>query len=78
MALGGVAEIAGWVGMDGRAEVPARFEGAPIELFPEIPLEADQANLIARDASGGEVQRRAIDPASTTLIWAGDGRSILP
>lgn len=72
MALGGVAEIAGWVGLDGRAEVPARFDGAPIELFPKIPLEADQATLIVRDPSGGEVQRRAIDPASASLTWAGD------
>ncbi len=69
----GLAQVAGWVGMEGRAEMPARFGGSPVTIFPKPDAEADQAELIVRDASGAEVGRSPIGLDGEAIEWAGVG-----
>ncbi len=70
---GSLAQVAGWVGMEGRAEMPARFNGSPVTIFPKPHAEADQAVLIVRDASGAEVGRSPIGLSGDPVEWAGVG-----
>ena len=71
LTLGELGQIAGWVGKEGRAAVPAVYDGRPIDVFPAVPADADQATLVIRDASAREVSRVAFDPASQRLAWDG-------
>lgn len=67
----GMAEFAGWVGMEGRAAVPALFRGAPITLSPNPSASADRAELVVRDAYGREVERLAVPVSAEPLQWSG-------
>ena len=71
MTLGDLGQIASWVGMEGRAEVSAQFDGAPVEVFPEIPNGTDQATLVVRDENAKEVSRMAIDADAQSFTWDG-------
>ena len=69
--VSGMAQIAGWVGMEGRAAVPAQFNGAPITLSPNPEFAADAAVLVVRDANGNEVQRVSVPVAANAFEWSG-------
>ncbi len=78
---GSLSQVAGWVGMEGRAEMPARFNGSPVTIFPKPHPEADQAVLIVRGADGAEVGRSAIGLSGDPIEWAGvgaDGQPLAP
>lgn len=80
-SFSGLAQVAAWVGMEARAPVAARWDGAnPVALYPDLPASADQATLITRDAAGLEVARTAIPVSDDPISWVGadaDG-AILP
>lgn len=67
----GLAQMAGWVGMEARAETPAFFDGSPISLAPEPAKFATSAQLVVRDPQGQEVQRLEIGTQAETVTWAG-------
>lgn len=69
--LSGMAGLSGWVGMEGRAPVPARFDGAPVPLVLAPPSGADQVTLIVRDADGRVVTREAVPAAGGDYAWSG-------
>jgi len=71
MGLMGMAQLAGWVGMEARAAAPAHFDGAPITLSPNPKTTAEEAFLVVRDADGNQVERAAIPTSTDTLDWAG-------
>ena len=71
MALTGMAQYAGWVGMEARAPVAAYYDGSPITLAPQPALTSDQAFLVAKNESGSEVQRTQIPISHDTLEWSG-------
>ncbi len=71
MGLMGMAQLAGWVGMEARAAAPAYFDGAPITLSPNPAAIAQEAVLVVRDASGNEVERIEIEASTGPVIWAG-------
>lgn len=71
MALGNVAEMAAWVGMEVRAPMPAYFDGAPITVAPNPAAIADEVELVVRDESGAEVQRLSIPVSAEPVEWAG-------
>ena len=68
---GGMTQLAGWVGMEARAPVPAKFGGQPLTVAPHPAEGADQAVLVVHDSSGAEVQRLPVVPSQDTLLWAG-------
>lgn len=79
MGAGGLAEMAGWVGMEARVAAPAAFDGSPLVLhLPEPPPGAASAQLVVRDASGAERQRLAVDPSAGQVDWAGTAANGAP
>ncbi|MEX1661482.1 flagellar hook capping FlgD N-terminal domain-containing protein [Thioclava sp. 15-R06ZXC-3] len=81
MGASGISELAGWVGMEARAEAPAWFDGStPVTLAPTPVRGADQTVLVVSDASGTTVAREAIAPTNEQVSWTGNDGSggILP
>ena len=66
----GMAQVASWVGSDGRAAMPALVEdGASLSLSPQIAAEADQAVLLVRDSAGKLVSRVDIPINAKSYDW---------
>lgn len=78
MSVGGLGEVAGWIGNEGRADVAAEFAGSPVTIYPNVPQAADQATLIARDADGRTVQRIAISTSDESVSWNGTDNTGVP
>ncbi|TNC74378.1 flagellar basal body rod modification protein [Rubellimicrobium roseum] len=73
LALSGLSEMAGWVGRQARAAMPAWFDGVPVTISPKPLAAADRVELVVRDAKGGEVARSEIPVSSEPIEWAGVG-----
>lgn len=71
MGLMGMAQLAGWVGMEARAATPVYFDGAPVTISPNPASTAQEAILVVRDADGNEVERTNIAVSTEPLVWAG-------
>ncbi len=69
--LSGMAQLAGWVGMEARSSAPVLFDGAAVTLFPEPATSAEEAVLVVRDAGGNVVERLPIAVSDEPLSWAG-------
>jgi flagellar basal-body rod modification protein FlgD len=77
----GMAQFAGWVGMEARTAAPVQFRGAPVTLSPNPAAGADRAELVVRDAGGREVERLEVPVSTDPIAWSGlgpDGRPYLP
>ncbi|MDT0681702.1 flagellar hook capping FlgD N-terminal domain-containing protein [Roseicyclus sp. F158] len=72
MGAGNMAQLAGWVGMEARAEAPAAFSGRPITVVPSPPAEASTVDLVVRDAEGVEQDRVRIGASGSPLDWTGE------
>lgn len=68
---GGIAQFAGWVGMEARSTAPARFDGAPITLNTEPRAGADRMVLVAVNESGREISRHQLSALSGQIDWTG-------
>lgn len=71
MALSGMSELAGWVGMEARTIAPAHFDGDPITVIPSPASVSDKIFLIVRDESGAIVQRKEIPVSAAPYVWDG-------
>lgn len=80
MSLMGMSQLAGWVGMEGRAAAPVYFGGAPVSLAPKMPTGIDQATIVVRNEQGVEVSRSAIPVSDEPVLWGGtdNGGAPLP
>ncbi|MDE3026975.1 MAG: flagellar hook assembly protein FlgD [Paracoccaceae bacterium] len=67
----GMAQLAGWVGMEARVAAPTAFTGSPITLTPAPETGADATTLIVTNSAGKEVARTSIPVSSTTYQWIG-------
>ncbi len=74
----GMAQLAGWIGMEARVTTPVHFDGAPISLFVAAPALADRAVLVVRDSTGAEVARETVPPQGGEVLWAGTDASGAP
>ncbi|MCV6591645.1 MAG: flagellar hook assembly protein FlgD [Silicimonas sp.] len=74
----GLAQLAGWVGMDARVTAPVAFDGTPVDLALNPAPGADGAELIVKDAFGAEVAREAVPLDQEVIQWAGIGKSGTP
>ncbi len=74
----GMAQLAGWVGKEARAAVPAFYDGDPITLHASVKPNADSATLVVKNAFGTEVDRRPIPLPVDTLTWSGLGADGTP
>lgn len=71
MGLMGMAQLAGWVGMEARAPVAANFDGTPVTLSPHPASAAQETILVVTNADGNEVERIDIAVSSEAITWAG-------
>ncbi|PQO22876.1 flagellar basal body rod modification protein [Rhodobacteraceae bacterium WD3A24] len=67
----GLADLAGWIGMEARAAVPAQFDGDPVQVVPATAPEAEAADLVIRNAAGREVDRRPLSMTQESVTWQG-------
>ncbi|MEO9822937.1 MAG: FlgD immunoglobulin-like domain containing protein [Paracoccaceae bacterium] len=78
LGASGIAQLAGWVGMEARSTSPAQFDGAPLTLAPEPAPGADSAVLVARNTFGLEVSRQEIPLGQDTIEWVGTAQNATP
>lgn len=69
--MSGLAQLAGWVGMDARIVAPASFDGSPMTLAPTPDPGADAASLVVLDANGREIQQQSVPLGPEVFEWAG-------
>ena len=63
--------LAGWVGLEARAAVPADFDGTPLELVPRFATGAESARLVVQDPAGRIVQSLPLTVADGPVVWTG-------
>lgn len=73
-----MASLAGWVGMEVRADTPVHFDGKPVTVSPGVAATADAAYLVVTDTDGREVQRSEIPLSAEPVEWAGVDSSGAP
>ena len=82
IGMNGLAQLAGWVGMEARTEAGVAFDGAsPVSVAVTPRLGANRATLVATDAAGTVVGRQDIAPDAAEAVWSGigiDGRTLNP
>lgn len=71
LSAGGLAELAGWVGMQARAPVPAYFDGSPVDLEVAPGQDAARAEMRVYDASGTLRDRFDIPVEGGPVRWSG-------
>ncbi|KAB2886571.1 MAG: flagellar basal body rod modification protein [Albidovulum sp.] len=71
LGMSGMAQMAAWVGMEARVSAPVMFDGTPLTLYPDPPDGAEEAVLVALDATGKEVTRHPIAITDEPALWAG-------
>lgn len=71
LGLMGMAQLAGWVGMEARVAAPVYYEGEPVTLAPNPVAGADTAILIGSDSESNEVYRQSIPVSADTIEWNG-------
>ena len=78
LVLSGLSDMAGWVGQEVRAPMPAWFDGAPVTISPNPLAIADEVELVVKDAQGVEIDRQLIPVSSEPIEWAGVGADATP
>lgn len=67
----GIAQYAGWVGMDAQVTAPVAFYGQPLTLDPVLRSGADQGVLVVYDDQNREAARLSLAPGARQVIWDG-------
>lgn len=66
-----LASMSGWVDREVRAQMPVRYDGAPVTLDPEMPVAGTRHELVVTDASGRAIDRVAIGANGDQVEWTG-------
>jgi len=69
--LSNIGEVAGWIGMEARAEMPAFYDGSPITLSVDPPSFADRVQLVVTNQDGLEVRRVQVDVTDEPMTFLG-------
>jgi flagellar basal-body rod modification protein FlgD len=69
----GMAQMAGWVGQEARADAPVWMDGDPVTLAPNPAAAADRAVLVVRNATGDVVGREDLPITTEPYVWQGKG-----
>lgn len=67
----GMAQLAGWVGQQARADVPVHFDGSAVTVSPNPAQGATRTVLVVRDEDGTVVSREDIPVSSGPYEWLG-------
>lgn len=75
-----VAQLAGWIGMEARADMPVEFDGAPVTLSLKPESLADSVELVVKNSQGVEVARQnaPLQPGEFEWVGADDQGTPLP
>lgn len=71
IAAQSVGHMSSWIGMEARAEMPAVFEGTPLELTLRGSDAADKLDLVVKNIHGHEVQRLEVPVSGGRHEWSG-------
>lgn len=71
MVTAGMADLAGWVGMEARSLAPAAYTGSPIAISPDPLAAADETILVVRNEAGSEIYRGEIPVSADVIEWDG-------
>ena len=71
LQMSNIGEVAGWIGLEARADMPAYYDGAPITLSFDPPSSADRAELVVTNQDGLEVRRIAVDVTDEPMDFLG-------
>jgi flagellar basal-body rod modification protein FlgD len=78
LGVTGLAQYAGWVGKEARAEMPVWFKGDAVTVTAQPNLRADAVELVATDAQGAIVSRQQVAPGSDSFTWLGRDAQGMP
>lgn len=67
----GMSDLASWVGMEARADMPVDYHGQPIEFRIDPPSTASNVDLVIHDEAGTEMARIATGVTYDPLTWTG-------
>ncbi len=71
----GIAQYAGWVGMEAQVTAPVPAYGQPITLDPVLRPDADSGVLVVYDQYNREAARLNLTPGGGQVVWDGtDGK----
>jgi flagellar basal-body rod modification protein FlgD len=75
-----LSKAAGLIGDEVRSTAPPQFNGAPVNLYFDVPKSAYGAEMVVRNAAGFEISRQAIAPGTKDGVWSGlaEGGDPLP
>lgn len=65
------ATMSAWVDREVKAQMPARYIGAPITVDPDAPVAGNRHELVVTDANGQVVDRVSIGETGDQLSWTG-------
>ncbi|MGG7566969.1 flagellar hook capping FlgD N-terminal domain-containing protein [Rhodovulum sp. DZ06] len=73
LLAGGAAGLAAWLGAEVEAPMALSWDGAPVQVRVDPNARAERAYLTVRDAEGVIVNREAVEPDLSELVWTGAG-----
>lgn len=72
------SDLANWLGRAVESPAAAEFSGAPLDVTYSVAEKATRADLVVTADDGTVIERFAIDPKKTTLVWAGTDQNQNP
>lgn len=78
LGAGDVAGLAGWIGLELRGPVAARFGDTPVTVQADVPDDAASARLLVRDAAGEPVAAVPLAPGTAEVTWPAPGETQPP
>ena len=78
LAVSGLADLAGWIGMEARAAMPGHFDGGPVTVAPNPAAIAAEAELVVSTEAGVEVDRVRLPVSAELFRWEGRDASGQP
>lgn len=65
------ASMSAWVDREVKAQMPARYTGAPITVDPDVPVAGNRHELVVTNVNGQIVDRVSIGETGDQLSWTG-------
>lgn len=69
--IGGLGQLAAWVGMQAQVSGQAHFDGSPLTVVVPPQTGADAADLVVTNAEGAEISRESVSPDGGEFEWSG-------
>lgn len=71
LSMGGISQIAGWVGLEAQHSGPIAFSGSAVTVTPSYAAGANAAVLVVKDSSGNLISRDDISVGMEQGVWQG-------